>query len=82
MVGPVTTFDLLEGGRGLWRLVPKKIRFAFLCGAILVAAIVTGMPVLETPVAVTFWVAQQIAEKMVQIVNDALPVVVSVPQIS
>lgn len=81
MLCPVTTFDLLAACRELWRLFPKPIRFAIVCGAILIAAIVTGMPVLDVPVMVTLWVAQQIAEKMVQVVNEALPVVVAVPQI-
>lgn len=81
MLGPVTTFDLLEEARDLWRLVPQPIRFAIVCGAVLVAAIVTDMSVLEVPVVATFWVAQQAIEKMVQILNYVLSVDIPVPQI-
>lgn len=81
MLGPVTTFDLLEGARDLWRLVPQPIRFATVCGAVLIVAIVAGMSVLEVPVMVTFWIAQQAIEKMVPILNDALAVAIPVPQI-
>lgn len=81
MLGPVTTFDLLEEARDLWRLVPQRIRFAIVCGAILLTATVTGMSVLEVPVMVTFWVAQQVIEKMVPILNDALSVDIPVPQV-
>lgn len=81
MLGLMTTFDLLEGARDLWRLVPQPIRFATVCGAALIVAIVAGMSVLEVPVMVTFWVAQQAIEKMVPILNDALAVTIPVPQI-
>ncbi|QXU56352.1 hypothetical protein [Rhodococcus sp. LW-XY12] len=77
----MTTFDLLEEARDLWRLVPQPIRFAIVCGAVLVAAIVTDMSVLEVPVVATFWVAQQAIEKMVQILNYVLSVDIPVPQI-
>lgn len=39
MLGLVTTFDLLEGARDLWRLAPQPIRFATVCGAVLIVGL-------------------------------------------